>query len=280
MRRRGTSPSLPRQRAVDGVSACKRHRFRQLAFCRQIAGDALVVGCKSAKFFAHIHMWIKHQRAQAHLMANEAKWCGKVHIAADDYKSIGRLAHDICHHLCGKIDIGALLDCSVNNAIGGFIAAFTRFFCEGEFYLKALVESLYNLDLCERAKGFKISVLVECGMRICRIVSYSGRKIFDSDYLMLVRSWKKRSGKSFKIEPLLGSIFQQPMMEIESIDVENRLLHLCYYGLQRQGPDFRPAPHRIAVAQRVVSNPSRGSVVLYQIFGANVRGRSKNFRWL
>ena len=54
-------------------------------------------------------------------------------------------------------------------------------------------------------------------------------------------------------------------MEIESIDIENRLLHLRYYGLQRQGPDFRPAPHRIAVAQRVVSNPSRGSVTLYQI---------------
>ena len=54
-------------------------------------------------------------------------------------------------------------------------------------------------------------------------------------------------------------------MEIESIDIENRLLHLRYYGLQRQGPDFRPAPHRIAVAQRVVSNPSRGSVALYQI---------------
>ena len=159
MRRRGTSPSLPRQRAVDGVSACKRHRFRQLAFCRQIAGDALVVGCKSAKFFAHIHMWIKHQRAQAHLMANEAKWRGKVHIAADDYKSIGRLAHDVCH-------------------------------------------------------------------------------------------------------------------------IKNRLLHLCYCGFQRQGPGSLPAPHRIAVAQRVVSNPSRGSVVLYQIFGANVRGRSKNFRWL
>ena len=168
MRRRGTSPSLPRQRAVDGVSACKRHRFRQLAFCRQIAGDALVVGCKSAKFFAHIHMWI---------------------------------------------------------------------------------------------------------------VSYSGRKIFDSDYLMLVRSWKKRSGKSFKIEPLIGSILQQPMIEIESIDIENRLLHLCYCGFQRQGPGSLPAPHRIAVAQRVVSNPSRGSVVLYQIFGANVRGCSKNFRW-
>ena len=29
---------------------------------------------------------------------------------------------------------------------------------------------------------------------------------------------------------------------------------------QRQGPDFRPTLHRIAVAQRVVSNPSRGSM--------------------
>ena len=57
-------------------------------------------------------------------------------------------------------------------------------------------------------------------------------------------------------------------MEIESIDIENRLLHLCYYGFQRQGPGSLPAPHRIAVAQRVVSNPSRGSVALYQIHDA------------
>ncbi len=41
---------------------------------------------------------------------------------------------------------------------------------------------------------------------------------------------------------------------------------------QRQGPDFRPALHRIAVAQRVVSNPSRGSVVVYHIVGHGARG--------
>ena len=265
MRQGETRTSLPRRRAVDCAAVCKCHSFGKLALCRQVAGNALVVGGKSAKFFAHILMRIKHQCAQAHFMANEAKWRGKVHIPADNYKSVSRLAHDVCHHLCGKIDVGALLDCPVNNAIGGFLAAFARFFCEWEFYLKSLVESFYDLDLRERAKGIKISILVECGMRICRIVSYSGREIFDGNYLMLVRSWKKRSGKSFEIEPLIGSIFQQPMMEIESIDIKNRLLHLRYYGLQRQGPDFRPAPHRIAVAQRVVSNPSRGSSILYQI---------------
>ena len=255
----------PRRRPMDNPSVRKRHLVRKLAFPRQVAGNVLVVGCESTKFFADIVMRIEHKRAQAHFMANEAKWRGKVHIPADNYKSVSRLAHDVCHHLCGKIDVGALLDCPVNNAIGSFLAAFARFFCEWEFYLKSLVESFYDLDLRERAKGIKISILVECGMRICRIVSYSGREIFDGNYLMLVRSWKKRSGKSFEIEPLIGSIFQQPMMEIESIDIKNRLLHLRYYGLQRQGPDFRPAPHRIAVAQRVVSNPSRGSSVFYQI---------------
>ena len=144
MRQGETRTSLPRQRAVDCAAVCKCHSFGKLALCRQVAGNALVVGGKSAKFFAHILMRIKHQCAQAHFMANEAKWRGKVHIPADNYKSVGRLAHDVCH-------------------------------------------------------------------------------------------------------------------------IKNRLLHLRYYGLQRQGPDFRPAPHRIAVAQRVVSNPSRGSVTLYQI---------------
>ena len=48
------------------------------------------------------------------------------------------------------------------------------------------------------------------------------------------------------------------VVQVESVDI-----HYCLFHCQlpeRQGPDFRPALHRIAEAQRSVYNPSRGSV--------------------
>ena len=51
---------------------------------------------------------------------------------------------------------------------------------------------------------------------------------------------------------------KQPVVQVESVDVHDSLFH--HYLSERQGPDFRPALHRIAEAQRSVYNPSRGSL--------------------
>ena len=48
------------------------------------------------------------------------------------------------------------------------------------------------------------------------------------------------------------------VVQVESVDIHYCLFH-CHLP-ERQGPDFRPALHRIAEAQRSVYNPSRGSV--------------------
>ena len=48
------------------------------------------------------------------------------------------------------------------------------------------------------------------------------------------------------------------VVHVESVDIHYCLFH-CHLP-ERQGPDFRPALHRIAEAQRSVYNPSRGSV--------------------
>ena len=48
------------------------------------------------------------------------------------------------------------------------------------------------------------------------------------------------------------------VVQVESVDIHYCLFH-CQLA-ERQGPDFRPALHRIAEAQRSVYNPSRGSV--------------------
>jgi hypothetical protein len=72
---------------------------------------------------------------------------------------------------------------------------------------------------------------------------------------------QETANESGKVEPLArGRVFQQTMIKVEAVNVEDCLfrLHNCFP--KRQEPDLRPALHRIAVAQRMVSNPSRGSV--------------------
>ena len=64
---------------------------------------------------------------------------------------------------------------------------------------------------------------------------------------------------NFAISHFHNSTISQfhPVVQVESVDVHDSLFH--HYLSERQGPDFRPALHRIAEAQRSVSNPSRGS---------------------
>ena len=62
-----------------------------------------------------------------------------------------------------------------------------------------------------------------------------------------------------EIEPLAcGQSFQQPIVEVVTVYVNERLFH-C--SSKRQGaPAFRPKPpRRIGRASRVENNPSRGS---------------------
>ena len=110
-----------------------------------------------------------------------------------------------------------------------------------------------------RPERFKVSVLVESSAGIRRIVLYPSGKILDRHDVMFLGTREKCRGESFKIKPLIGRFLQQSMMKVESINVEYCLFLFHFCTPQRQGPDFRPALHRIAVAQRVVSNPSRGS---------------------
>jgi hypothetical protein len=55
---------------------------------------------------------------------------------------------------------------------------------------------------------------------------------------------------------------EQPIIQVEPVNVDNRPFLHHFAGHQvftRQEPDFRPALHRIAEAQRSVNNPSWGS---------------------
>ena len=79
----------------------------------------------------------------------------------------------------------------------------------------------------------------------------------------LVLVSQERTREQFKIEPQIRRAFEQSVKKVEAVNIYNGF-HLVtpYKTLE---PGLLPAPHRIAVAQRVVSNPSRGSVTLSQI---------------
>ena len=257
MRRR----SRPRGRAVDRAPVRERHNVRQLAARRQVAGDVPIVGCEATKLLTHGFMWIENQRPQLCLMSNETKRRGKINVSAHDDKRIGGAANDIGHHFSSKVYVRTFLDRAVYEAVGHLIAALARLCGKRKLDPESFVEAFYNLDLWKCPEDFKVTVLVECCLRVGRIILDSGRKVFDGDDIMLFQAREQGCCETLEVEPLArGRVFQQAMIKVEAVNVEDCLfrLHNCFP--KRQEPDLRPALHRIAVAQRVVSNPSRGSV--------------------
>ena len=252
----------PCGRAVYRAPIRKWHNIRQLALRRKVAGDVFVVGCESSQFLAHVLMRVEYKRSQADFVAYETKRCGEIDIAADNHEGVRRLSICIGHHLCCKIDIGTLLNRSVNDSIRHFAATLTGFFSEWKFDTESLVETLYDFHYGKRAESFKIPILVECRLRFCGIVFNSSREILYRRYIVFFGTGQQGCGKSNEIEPLIPWFSQKPVLQIESINIEDCffLFHAHSFSpTKRQGPDRSLAPHRIAVAQRVVNNPSRGS---------------------
>jgi len=253
--------SRPRGRAVDRASVRKRNHVRQLAPRRQVAGDIPIVGCEATKLLAHVFMWIEDQCPQLSLVSDESKRCGEINVSAYDDKCIGGAANDIGHHFSSKVYIRTFLDRAVYEAVVHLIAALAWLCGKRKLNPESFVEAFYDLDLWESFKDIKVAVLVECGLRVCGIILDSGREVFDGDDIMFFQTREQGCCETLKIEPLArGRIFQQTMIKVKAINIEDCLflLHNCFP--KRQEPDLRPALHRIAVAQRVVSNPSRGSV--------------------
>ena len=206
-------------------------------------------------------------------MSDETKRCGKIHVSAHDDKRVGGAANDIGHHFSSKVYIGTFLDRAVYEAVGHLIAALAWFCGKRKLDPESLVEAFYYLDPWKCPKDFKVAVLIERCLRVGRIILDSGRKVFDGDDIMFFKTRKQGCCETLEVEPLArGRVFQQAMIKVEAVNVEDCLfrLHNCFP--KRQEPDLRPALHRIAVAQRVVSNPSRGSVVVYHIVGHGARG--------
>ena len=113
-------------------------------------------------------------------------------------------------------------------------------------------------DVSLTVRRGEVHGLTHLRCRLRMVVVDSCRKVLDGRNFMLVWAWQKGFGKGDYIQPLVLRETKQPVVQVESVDIHYCLFH-CQLA-ERQGPDFRPALHRIAEAQRSVYNPSRGSV--------------------
>lgn len=256
-RRRGEL--RPRRRAVDcATMRSNGNNFRQLALRRKVTGDVLVVRGNCAKFFAWPFVRIEHDDRFVRVLLEIMEWSNKVGVARYEYDAV-KIGFDVVYeHLRCDIYVGALFFCFPHGCKWNPVAGFARFFCKWEARAKTLVVALDDLKLgavcCKRGEIHGLSHLRG---RFGRVVVDTGCKILDGSYFMFVRAWQKGFGKCDDVQPLVLRKSKQPVIQVESVYINNCLFH---HLSERQGPDIRPALHRIAEAQRSVYNPSRGSV--------------------
>ena len=84
---------------------------------------------------------------------------------------------------------------------------------------------------------------------------FVGGEILYFRNLVLVR--QERTRKQLKVEPQVRRAFEKSVEKVEAVNIYNGFHFVTLYKTLE--PGLLPAPHRIAVAQRVVSNPSWGS---------------------
>ena len=117
-----------------------------------------------------------------------------------------------------------------------------------------MVESFDEMELRKCRQGLPIVMLVQLGLRIRRIGFGFGREIFDGNYVMLGAN--ECLSEFDQVKPTIRFVLEEPVEEIESVDVNNGLDHNWPYKMLR--PGLLPASRRIGSASAGGSNPSRG----------------------
>ena len=259
-------PLRPRRRAMNRATVRPNGNcFGQLASARQIAWDVLVVCGYCAEFLAWTFMRIEHDNRFAHAFLEIVKRSDKIGVARDKDDAIEVGLYVVDEHLRSDIHIRSLFFRFPHGRTGNLVAGFARLLCKGIAGAKTLVITLdYRQLRAIRRKSGKIYSLPHLRGRLCGIVVDAGGKILYGDNFVFVWAWQKGVGERDDIQPFIARKAEQSVIEVESVYIYDSLFyrHLS----KRQGPDFRPAPHRIAEAQRSVINPSRGSVCIVANF--------------
>ena len=249
----------PRRRAVDRAAMrTNGNCVGKLALCRKVAGDVLVVGGHGAEFFAGAFMRIEHDDGLPRSLLEIVTRGNEVGVSRDKYDTVKVIFHVVDEHLGCDVNIRAFLFGFPHGCDGSLLAGLARFFCKRIAGAESLVVSLDDLQLWVICfKGGKIYRLSHLRSWLCGVVVDASGEVLDGHDFMFVWTGQKGLCERDHIQPLVPRETKQPVVQVESVDINNSLfLHLS----KRQGLDSRPALHRIAEAQRSVSNPSRGSV--------------------
>ena len=257
-RRRG-GRLFPRRRAVDRAAMRPDgNHFGQLAFRRKVAGDVLVVGGHGTKLFAGAFMGIENDDGFSRALLEIVERRDEVGVAGDEYDAVEVGLHVVDEHLGGDIHVGAFLFGFPDSGERDFSAGLAGLFREGITGAKTLVVALDDLKFgAIRRKGGEVNGLTHLCSRFSRVVVDTGREVLDGHDFMFFWTGQEGFCERDNVKPLAMGKTEQPVVQVESVDIYNGLFHR--HLSERQRPDSRPALHRIAEAQRSVSNPSRGS---------------------
>ena len=238
--------------------------IRQLALCRKPTRDVLVVGGHGAKLLTGTLMWVEHNYGLPRALLEIVERRDEISVAGDKYDAIKVPLHVVDEHLGCDVYVGTLLFGLPYGCDGNLIAGFARLLGERVAGSEALVVALDDAQFgAIRRKSGKIRCLSHLGGRLRWIIVDAGREVFDSKNVMFVGAGQQSVRKCDDIKPLVLRIAEQPVIQVESVDINYGFL---FHLLIRQEPGACPALHRIAEAQRSVSNPSRGSARIVSNF--------------
>lgn len=256
--------SRPRGRAVDRADMrADRDYVGQLAFRRKVSWDVFVVGGYGAKFFARAFVWIENKDGFPCLFLEIVEWRNEIGIARDKHDAVKILLYVVDKHLGCDVDIRALLFRFPHGCNGNLPARPTGFFCKRKACAETFIIALDDLKFWAICfKGRKIHRLPHLRGCLGGVIVDAGGEIFYGQDFVFVGTRQKRVCESYNVQPFVMRKAEQPIIQVEPINVDNRPFLHHFAGHQvftRQEPDFRPALHRIAEAQRSVNNPSWGS---------------------
>jgi len=238
----------PGRRAVESATVgADRDLVRQLALRGKVTGDVPAKGGESTKLDAIALMWVEHDSRFPESSPRERECGAVVGIPANQNDGVAPILIDVGCDLNREIDVGLLLLCLPHGGVRGFVAGKAGFLHKGHPGPVSLVAPFDDFDQGILGECLKVDGLVMGRDRHVPFAANARREVFDLGNLILRR--QQLSREFLKVEPLPGRVAKKPVVKVVSVNVDNGF-HVATVEKTLE-PGLLPAPHRIAVAQRV-----------------------------
>ena len=160
-------------------------------------------------------MGVDDANFEADLCSRNSNWFGEIGVVADDHRGIATLLESVEEQIGRDIDIGALLFCLPNSDGSRTIGwGIHKRHPSGPGYKMSLVD--FNEG--EGTKSSEKGVLAGSLLRIVGAGSDPRGEIADFGDLVFR---KETPTQSFKVEPLVRSVFNGPVVEVEAVYVDD-----------------------------------------------------------